>query len=77
MCSKQNRRFKFKCLNIITRTNESKILTKHISCECKCKFDGTKCNSNRKWNNDKCHVSAKIQNNIMHAKNSHLEPYYM
>ena len=25
---------------MITRINESKILTKHISCECKCKFDG-------------------------------------
>ena len=25
---------------MITGINESKILTKHISCECKCKFDG-------------------------------------
>ena len=25
-----------------------------MSCECKCKFDGTKCNSNQWWNNDKC-----------------------
>ena len=33
--------------NMITGINESKILTKHISCECKCKFDGTKCNSNQ------------------------------
>ena len=31
-----------------------KILIKHISCECKCKFDGRKCNSNQWWNNDKC-----------------------
>ena len=23
-------------------------LTKHISCKCKCKFDGKKCNSNQK-----------------------------
>ena len=29
-------------LNIITGINQSKTLTKHISCECKCKFDGTK-----------------------------------
>ena len=34
--------------NIITGINESKILTKHISFECKCKFDGRKCNSNQK-----------------------------
>ena len=26
--------------NMITEKNELKILTKHISCECKCKFDG-------------------------------------
>ena len=36
------------------RINESKTLAKHTSCECKCKFDGIKCNSNQKWNNNKC-----------------------
>ena len=30
--------------NNITGINESKTLTKHISCKCKCKFDGRKCN---------------------------------
>ena len=40
--------------NTITGKNESKILTKDISCECKCKFDERKCNSNQKWNNNKC-----------------------
>ena len=34
--------------NIITRINESQTLTNDISCECNCKFDGTKCNSNQK-----------------------------
>ena len=29
--------------NMITEINESKTLTKHILCECKCKFDGRKC----------------------------------
>ena len=38
--------------NMITDINESKTLTKHISCECKRKLDGTKCNSNHWWNND-------------------------
>ena len=33
--------------NTIIRKNESKTLTKHISCECKCKFDDRKCNSNQ------------------------------
>ena len=49
-----------------TGINESKTLTKHISCECKCKFDGRKCNSNEKWNNYKCRFSAK---NIKYVKN--------
>ena len=40
--------------NMITGINESKTLTKHISCECKCKFDGRSCNSDQWWNNDKC-----------------------
>ena len=40
--------------NMITGINLSKTLTKPISCEYKCKFDGRKCNSNQKWNNDKC-----------------------
>ena len=31
-----------------TGVNESKTLTKHISCECKCRFDDIKCNSNQK-----------------------------
>ena len=40
--------------NIITGINESKTLTKHISCECKCRFDGRKFTSDQWWNNDKC-----------------------
>ena len=38
---------------------ESKILAKSISCECKCKFDGRKCNSNQKWDNIKCRWECK------------------
>ena len=40
--------------NMITGINESKTLTKHISCNCECKFGGSKCNSNQKCNNGKC-----------------------
>ena len=39
--------------------NESKTLTKHISCKYECKFDGRKCNSNQKRNNDKCRCESK------------------
>ena len=38
---------------MIKGINESKTLTKHISCECKCRFDGKNWNSNQWWNNDK------------------------
>ena len=41
-------------LNMIAEINESKSLTKHISCKCKCRFDGRKCNSDKWWNNRKC-----------------------
>ena len=44
---------------MITGINESKTLTKHISCECKCNFDGKKYNSNQWWNNDKCRYECK------------------
>ena len=38
-------RFKLKRVQHDHRNNEWKTLPKHISCECKCKFDGRKCNS--------------------------------
>ena len=38
---------------MITGINESKTLTKHISCECRCKLDETKCKSKQWWNNNK------------------------
>ena len=33
--------------NMITGINECRTLAKHISCECECKFDGRKCNSDQ------------------------------
>ena len=44
---------------MIKRKNESKTLTKDISCECKCKFDGRRCNSNKKGDKDKCWYECK------------------
>ena len=44
--------------NMITRIDESKTLTKHISCKCKCRFDGRKCNWGQWWNN-KCRHEQK------------------
>ena len=49
----------FSVFNMISRINESKSLTKHISCKCKCKFDCRKCNWTQKLNNDKCRCKCK------------------
>ena len=50
-----------RCAGSCNTLNELKPLTKHISCKCKCKFDGKKRNSNQKWNNDKFEcMSIKI-----------------
>ena len=44
---------------MIAGINEQKTLAKHIPCECKCRFDRTKCKSNKLWNNDKCQCECK------------------
>ena len=36
-----------------------KTMTKHISCDCKCKFNSKTCNSNQKWNNKTCQCECK------------------
>ena len=43
--------FQTKAFNMVTNKNEVKGMTEHISCDCKCKFNSTICNSNQKWNN--------------------------
>ena len=49
-----------KDFNMVTRIYEAKTLVKHISCDCKCKFNSATCNSNQKWNNDKCQCECKF-----------------
>ena len=50
--------------NMITGINESKTLTKHISCEYECRFDGRKCNSDQWWNNRKCRCECNEETNF-------------
>ena len=44
---------------MIAGINELKTFTKDISCECKCIFDGRKCNLDQWWNNNKCRCECK------------------
>ena len=44
---------------MITRISEWKTLIKQASCNCKCKFDGRKCNTKQKWNNNKYQYQFK------------------
>ena len=46
-------------LYMIKRINKSKASAKHFSCDCKCEFDGRKCNSNQKWNEELCQCQCK------------------
>ena len=45
--------------NKIEEVIESRTLTKHILCECRCEFYGRKCNLGQKWNNDKCQCECE------------------
>ena len=52
--------------NMIIGINEPKehkrekaYIKAYILCECKCKFNGRKCNSDQWWNNDKCRCGCK------------------
>ena len=49
---KETKDINVKTINMITNKNEAKTMTKHISCDCQCKFNSTTCNSNQKWNNE-------------------------
>ena len=59
---------------MITGINEWRTLKMHISCKCKCKFDGKKCNSDQWWNNDKCQCDCKKCH--VHEKKLCLESRY-
>ena len=46
-------------LKYLGNRNEVKTLVKHISCDCKLKFDSATCNSNQKWNNETFQCKCK------------------
>ena len=48
-----------KAFNMITKKNEAKTMAKHISRDCKCKFNSTTCSLNQKRNNKTCQCEYK------------------
>ena len=44
---------------MITNKNEAKAMTRDISCNCKCKFNSTTDNLNKKWNSETCQCECK------------------
>ena len=48
-----------KAFKTITTKNEAEVMTEHISCDCKFKFNSSKCNSKQKWNNKTCKCDCK------------------
>ena len=43
---KETKDINVKAFKMITNENQAKAMTEHISCNCKCKFNSTTCNSN-------------------------------
>ena len=56
---KETKDINLKAFNMIANKDEAKAMTEHISCDCKCKFNSTTCNSNQKWNNKACQCECK------------------
>ena len=43
-----------KVLNLMLRTNETRIIEWHEKCKCKCRLDAIVCNNKQLWNKNKC-----------------------
>ena len=56
---KKTKDINVKAFIMITSKYEAKTMTKHISCDCKYKFNITTCNSNKKWSNKTCQYERK------------------
>ena len=48
-----------KVFNQISRTNETRYVSWHATCKCKCRLDVSACNNRKRWNKDKCRFERK------------------
>ena len=56
---KKKKSVNVKVFDVIANKNQAKTMTKHVSCDCKCKFNSTASMSNQKWNNKTCQCECK------------------
>ena len=56
---KETKDMNVKAFNMITNKDKAKAIPEHISCDFKCKFNSTTCNSNQKWKNKTCKYECK------------------
>ena len=48
-----------KVFNLMSRTNETRHIKRHETCNCKCRLDASVCNNKQCWNDDKCQCECK------------------
>ena len=60
---KETKDIYLKVFNMIATKNVAKPMTKHISCDCKCKFNSLIRNSNQKLNKTICQCDCKNYHN--------------
>ena len=77
MCSKHSKKCNFKCFQYDSKNKKSKILIKHISCKCKCKFNSKNVTWIKSGIMINVRVSAEIWKSIMCAKILYLQSCHM
>ena len=55
-----------KVFNLISRTNETRLIEWHKTCKCKCRLDASVCSIKQRWNEDKgrCEFKSLIGKGI-------------
>ena len=48
-----------KVFNLMSRTNEARLIEWHETCKCECKFRENVCNNKQRWNKNKCSCECK------------------
>ena len=48
-----------KVFSLMSRINETRHISWHESCTCKCSLDASVCNDKQRWNNEKCKCEYK------------------